>query len=65
MSYDEAIDAMVTRDEAIRECAAHGIVADWDIDTAELFDCTSGETIAMPNRYGEYAGADVLAWLGY
>jgi hypothetical protein len=63
MDYETAIESFVSRREAIDECARHGIVADYD--GIELFDCASGETIAFANQYGEYAGADVLAWLGY
>lgn len=63
MTYDEAIDSRVSRDEAIAELSVHGFVADYE--GAELFDCASGETIAMAGPDGDFAGSDVLAWLGY
>jgi hypothetical protein len=51
MTYDEAIEATVTKRDALAEVKAHGI------DPEEfLVDMGSHDT---------YAGADVLAWLGY
>lgn len=63
MNYEDAIEAFISRNEAIDELAAHGIMADYD--GIELFDCVSGETIAFANQYGEYCGGDILVWLGY
>ena len=51
MTYDEAMDATVTRSEAEYEIIAHD--ADWAKFVAEYGD------------HVEYAGADVLGWLGY
>jgi hypothetical protein len=51
MSYEEAIEATVTREEAKREIAAHG--ASWD------------EFIAECGDKPEYSGSTVLDWLGY
>lgn len=51
MTYDEAIDATITRKEAIEEIKKHGI------NPAEFFQ-EIGEK-------EEYIGSDVLNWLGY
>lgn len=63
MTLEDAFDAEVSVSEAIEECRKHGIVADYD--AGELFDCATGETIAMANLDGMYSGGEVLAWLGY
>lgn len=51
MTYQEAIESTVSRAEAIAEIKRHGI------DPAEF--------LSEIGDYPEYAGADVLAWLGY
>jgi len=51
MSYDDAIEATVTRREAMREIKAHGL------DPQDFFD--------EVGRKEEYIGLDVLSWLGY
>jgi hypothetical protein len=51
MTYDEAIEATVTKRDALAEVKAHGI------DPEEFL-------VDMGN-HDTYAGADVLAWLGY
>ena len=51
MTYDEAIETIVTRGEAAAEIAAHGI------DFSEFVEEYGDRE--------EYRGADVLAWLGY
>lgn len=51
MSYAEAMEAIVSAREAQRELELHG--ADWLEFTAECGACQ------------EYAGSDVLAFLGY
>lgn len=63
MDFETAMESLVTLDEAIGELKRHGVVADYD--GAELFDCATGETIAFCNADGDYAGADVLGFLGY
>lgn len=63
MDFDTAMAADVTRNEAIAELAAHGIVADYEGN--ELFDCATGETIARCNADGEFSGGAILAYLGY
>jgi hypothetical protein len=51
MTYDEAIEATITKREALAEIKAHGI------DPEEFLEEMGNHDI--------YAGADVLAWLGY
>jgi hypothetical protein len=51
MTYDEAIEATVTKREALAEVKAHGI------DPEDFLE-------DMGN-HDTYAGSDVLAWLGY
>jgi hypothetical protein len=51
MTYDEAIEATVTKRDALAEIKAHGV------DPEEFLE-------DMGN-HDTYAGADVLAWLGY
>lgn len=63
MNLETAFEAKVSRDEAFAELKRHGICADYD--GAELFDCQSGETIAIADKNGDYAGADILTWIGY
>lgn len=63
MTYEDAIECDdVTLSEALRELKRHGIVADHEGD--ELFDCATGETIAM-GKDGLFNGAEILGWLGY
>lgn len=51
MSYEEALDVMVTRREALNEVLEHGL--EWSDFLREVGD--------LP----EYKGEQVLAWLGY
>jgi hypothetical protein len=51
MTYDEAIETTVTKLEAFAEIEQHGI------DPEEFLEDMGNHDI--------YAGADVLAWLGY
>ena len=51
MSYEEALDVMVTRREARHEVLEHGL--EWHDFIADVGD--------LP----EYTGEQVLAWLGY
>ena len=53
MSYDEATEATVTREEARREIAQHDI------------DGTFEDFLAEVGDRPEYLGQEVLAWLGY
>jgi hypothetical protein len=54
MSYAEAIEATITRQQAIRELKLHSITEE---GLAEFF--------AELGDKAEYSGAEVLAWLGY
>lgn len=63
MTYDEAVDTEVTLSEAFAELKRHGITADHE--GRELFDCHSGENIAMADADGMFKGSEILAWLGY
>jgi len=51
MTYEEAVEATVTRSEAMAEIEHHA--ADWDEFVAEYGD------------HPTYRGEDVLGWLGY
>lgn len=51
MKYDEAIEATVTRDQALGEVAKHSA------DVAAFF--------ADVGDKNSYSGAEVLGWLGY
>lgn len=51
MDYDEAVEATVSRQEAVREIRAHGH------DPEEFFSEVGDRE--------EYRGAVVLRWLGY
>lgn len=63
MDFETAMEAKISLNAAIAELARHGHKA-VDYDAGELFDCATGETIALVNN-GEVCGGDVLAWLGY
>ena len=51
MSFEEAMNAEVTKEEASREIVRH------DLDPEDFF-------LEVGDRE-EYSGADVLGWLGY
>ena len=51
MSFEEAMDAEVSREEARREIVRH------DLDPEDFF-------LEVGDRE-EYSGAEVLGWLGY
>lgn len=53
MNFDEAMDAVVSRDEARKEIELHQVEGGWTAFVEEIGD--------KP----EYSGAEVLAWLGY
>lgn len=53
MSYEDAIEATVTREEARREIERHDIDGTFDDFIREVGD------------RAEYTGEEVLAWLGY
>lgn len=53
MSYEDAIEATVSREEARREIARHDIGGTFEDFLHEVGD------------RAEYSGEEVLAWLGY
>jgi hypothetical protein len=53
MNYDEAFEAVVTREEARREVARHDVEGGFEVFLQEVGD------------RAEYLGGEVLAWLGY
>jgi hypothetical protein len=64
MTYEDAVECDdISLNEALRELKRHGIHADYE--GAELFDCETGETIAMADTDGQFSGSDILGWLGY
>lgn len=64
MNYFEALEAKVTIDEAKAELKRHQV--EFIVDTRNVFiDIETGETIAQPDDHGEYAGSDIVEYLGY
>jgi len=53
MDYEDACEAIVTREEARREIARHDI------------DGTFADFLAEVGDRAEYSGGEVLGWLGY
>ena len=53
MSYEEAIETTVSREEARREIERHDI------------DGTFADFLSEVGDRAEYSGEEVLAWLGY
>jgi len=64
MTYDDAIEAMISVDDAIRECGAHGQHVGVSIDGRSIIDAYDNDLIATIIN-GEVSGRDVLGWLGY
>ena len=65
MNYWEACEATVTAPEVIAECRRHFISAELrQIDPA-IIEIETGDVIAEADKHGEYAGSDVLDYLGY
>lgn len=60
----EAEEASVTLEEALLELRRHGVSAVVDEDNV-LRERETGDLIAYPNKYNEYAGSEILAFLGY
>jgi hypothetical protein len=64
MNYFEALEATITLDEAKAELVRHKV--EFILDTRSVFiDIETGATIAEPDEHGEYAGSDIVEWLGY
>lgn len=51
MTYDEAIESTVTKDQALAEIRRHS--------------CSVEEFLLEQGDHPEYLGEDVLGWLGY
>lgn len=65
MRYWEAVEANVTAAEVIAECRRHSIVATVRENDRAIVEVETGEVVADADEYGEYAGSDVLGFLGY
>ncbi|PTV70207.1 hypothetical protein [Agrobacterium pusense] len=64
MNYFEALEASVTLDEAKFELKRHQV--EFMVDPGKvIIDLETGSTIARPDHHGEYAGSDIVEWLGY
>ncbi|MBY5439327.1 hypothetical protein HFO95_21720 [Rhizobium leguminosarum] len=58
-------EATVTLDVAVAELRKH----EFDVSIREadkaVLDVETGDVIAMPGEFGEYAGEDIVGYLGY
>lgn len=64
MNDFEALEASVTLDEARAELRRHQV--EYTVrDDKVLIDPETGGTIAEPDDHGEYAGSDIIDFLGY
>lgn len=64
MNYWEALEATVSIDEAKAELKRHQVEFTIDASNA-IIDVETGSTIAAPDHHGEYAGSDIVEYLGY
>ena len=72
-TVEDAMEATVTRSQAIRELRQHSVVVEWfDSDTSDSGRCElyavdddGGELIAKSDEYGMFSGSDILGFLGY
>lgn len=51
MNYEQAVEAEVSKEEALAEVCKHG--------------CSTTEFLSEMGNKDSYEGAEVLAWLGY
>lgn len=65
MRYWEACEASVTAQDVISECRRHSIAAELRESDRSIIENETGDLIAEADEYGEYAGSDVLNFLGY
>jgi hypothetical protein len=63
--YWEACEASVTAPEVIAECRRHSIAAELRESDGAIVEIGTGEVVAQADEYGEYAGSNVLDFLGY
>ncbi|MEI3807592.1 hypothetical protein V6R85_24020 [Agrobacterium sp. CCNWLW32] len=64
MNYFEALEATVTLDEAKAELRRHQVAFIVDV-RGVIIDIETGGTIAEPDEHGEYAGSNIVEYLGY
>lgn len=64
MNYLEALEATVSLNEATAELRRHQVEFFVREDKV-LIDPETGEIIAEPDEHGDYAGADIIGFLGY
>lgn len=65
MRYWEACDATVTAKDVISECLRHSITAELRVCDRAIVETETGDVVAEADEHGEYAGSDVLNFLGY
>ena len=65
MTYDDAIEAMVSVADAIHECKSHGNTVAVSSDGNSIIDTYDNDIIATIDDDGNVAGRDILIWLGY
>ncbi|UXT53237.1 hypothetical protein FY136_28670 (plasmid) [Agrobacterium tumefaciens] len=65
MRYFDALEATVTLDEAAAELRRHDYGFTIRETDKALLDVETGDVIAIPDEFGEYAGEDIVGYLGY
>ena len=65
MRYWEACEASVTAEDVISECRRHSITAELRDSDRVIVETETGDVVAEADEHGEYAGSDVLNFLGY
>lgn len=65
MKYWEAQEATVTAPEVIAECRRHSITAELRDSDRAIVEIETGDVVAEDDEHGEYAGSNVLDFLGY
>lgn len=65
MRYWEALEATVSAADVIEECNRHSIAAELRADDRAIVEIGTGDVVATADNHGDYAGSDVLDFLGY
>ncbi|WP_085034941.1 hypothetical protein [Ensifer aridi] len=65
MRYWEAVEASVTAADAIAECKRHSVDVVMRENDRAIIEVETGEVVADADEHGEYAGSDILSFLGY
>lgn len=65
MRYWEAQQATVTVQEVLSECRRDLVSAELRESDRAIVETETGEVVAQADEHGEYAGSDVLDFLGY